>query len=280
MKEIIQYIENELESLYQKTEVKAFVRLILEHVCGLNYTQQILLKDEHLKDAQKHEIRNIVKRLKTYEPVQYILGETEFAGMRLLVNPAVLIPRPETEELVQWIDETGISSKSDVLDVGSGTGCIALAISKLIPDISVHAVDISEDALDVARNNAELNGLDVNFLQADILNWEQYDWKKYGAIVSNPPYVRVSEKERMKANVLQYEPGNALFVPDSDPLIFYRCISELAEHSLEHNGWLFFEINESLGDEMKELVEQYGFNMVEVRKDLSGKDRMLRCRKK
>lgn len=279
MKEIIQYIEHELESLYQKSEVKAFERLILEHVCGLSYTQQILMRDEVLNDNQKYKIRNIVERLKTFEPVQYILGETVFSDLRLLVNPAVLIPRPETEELVQWVAETRVQGKPLFLDVGTGSGCIALAISKLFPEAKVQAVDVSEEALDVARNNAVLNNLNVDFFIADILNWEHYDWKMYDAIVSNPPYVRESEKGRMEANVLKYEPADALFVSDSNPLIYYRRITELAVRFLNHNGWLFFEINESLGNEMKALVRHYGFSRVDVRKDLSGKDRMLRCRK-
>ncbi len=279
MRATIQYIEQELNSLYPKTEIKAFTRLILEQVCGLSYTQQLIKRDHVLRESDRHKIRKMVVRLKAYEPIQYIIGETEFLGMKLLVTPSVLIPRPETEELVHWIAETELPSTAALLDAGTGSGCIALGIKKLIPGVKVHAIDNSEQALDIARENADLNNFTVNFFNADILNWESASWKKYSAIVSNPPYVRESEKKNMEVNVLKFEPEKALFVTDDDPLIFYRRIAEFASLFLDANGWLFFEINENLGSEMIELVKQYGFRAAEIRRDLFGKNRMLRCRK-
>lgn len=280
MKATIQFIGQELKGLYPEREIKAFTRLILEKVCGYSFTRQLLAQDEVLNDHQRNDINQIVQRLKAFEPIQYILGETEFCGIPLRVTPSVLIPRPETEELVQWISETEFSEKAAVLDVGTGSGCIALGIKKLIPDVNMQAVDVSDEVLEVALVNAAANHMDVDFFKADILQWELYDWGKYDVIVSNPPYVRELEKVHMEANVLDYEPESALFVPNTDPLRFYRRIAAFAACYLKPDGWLFFEINEALGNEMKALAGGYGFSRIEIRKDLSGKDRMLRCCKK
>jgi release factor glutamine methyltransferase len=279
MKATIQYIQKELSGLYPETEVKAFTRLILEHVCGLDYTAQVLMRESELNAHCKRLISEIVKRLKEHEPIQYVLGETEFFGLKLKVNPAVLIPRPETEELVHWISGTEFSSGFSALDVGTGSGCIALAMKKLFPESYVSAVDYSKETLDTAKENATINYLDVNFIQADILNWEDFQWKKYNLIVSNPPYVRESEKAAMFSNVLKYEPEKALFVSDSNPLVFYRRIAQFAQKYLVENGWLFFEINENLGRETQYLLENLGFREIVVKEDLFGKERMLRCRK-
>lgn len=279
MEATIQYIEEELQGLYPKTEVKAFVRLILEHVCGFSYTQQALLRKQKLNDCYKKPVSEIVGRLKTYEPVQYILGETEFFELKLKVTPSVLIPRPETEELVQWICETKLPEKAAILDIGTGSGCIALALKKQLQKAEVSAVDVSARALKIARENAALNDLKVNFIHCNILNWGKYQWNKYDAIVSNPPYVRESEKTAMFPNVLKYEPESALFVNDTDPLLFYREIADFAQVGLNENGWLFFEINEKFGNETIHLLKQKKFQFIEIKKDLFGKDRMVRCRK-
>jgi release factor glutamine methyltransferase len=279
MKATIQYIQKELDGLYPETEVKAFTRLILEHVCGLDYTAQVLMRESELNSSCKGLILEIVNRLKQFEPIQYILGETEFFGLKLKVNPAVLIPRPETEELLRWISETNVQPDSSVIDIGTGSGCMALGLKKLFPGANVSAIDYSEETLDTARGNATLNNLNINFFQADILKWENYRWKKFNLIVSNPPYVRESEKAAMFSNVLKYEPEKALFVSDSDPLIFYRRIAEFAQNYLKKNGCLFFEINENLGKETQHLLENAGFFTVEIKKDLFGKERMIRCRK-
>jgi release factor glutamine methyltransferase len=279
MKATIQYIQKELNGLYPETEVKAFTRLILEHVCGLDYTAQVLMRESELNSKCKRLISEIVTRLKDFEPIQYILGETEFFGLKLKVNPAVLIPRPETEELLHWISKTRLQPGSSVVDIGTGSGCIALALKKLFPESRVAAVDYSKETLETAKKNAIINNLEVDFIQSDILNWENFQWKSYNLIVSNPPYVRESEKEAMFPNVLKFEPGKALFVSDADPLLFYRRIAEFAQNYLEEDGWLFFEINENLGKETQRLLENAGFFAVEIKKDLFGKERMIRCRK-
>lgn len=279
MEATIQYIEKELAGLYPKTEIKAFVRLILEHVFGLSYTDQVLQRRKKADELLRKSVVEVVERLKAFEPIQYILGETEFFGMKLKVNPVVLIPRPETEELISWILEQRTEGNPTVLDVGTGSGCIALALKKSFKGAEVWAVDFSQQALQIARENGRKNSLDVNFFQADILSWENYEWRNFSLIVSNPPYVRESEKGVMSDNVLKYEPETALFVPDSDPLLFYRRIAEFAQRHLEENGWLYFEINEAFGNETHRLLENAGFCSVETKHDLSGKARMIRCRK-
>jgi release factor glutamine methyltransferase len=279
MQTTIQYIEAELADYYPSTEIQGLKRIIFEAVLSLSYTDIILQRDKKVNTEEFETITDIVNRLKKYEPIQYILGETEFYGLRLLVNPAVLIPRPETEELVQWICRSGILPEAQILDIGTGSGCIALALKKELPQTKVMAVDISDKALEMAKNNAAENNLDVDFMQADILNWEKYSWPKYNVIVSNPPYVRESEKKLMEANVLEYEPDGALFVKDEDALVFYFTIAKFAQKNLLENGRLFFEINEYLGDEMTTMLNDLGFRDIEVKKDINGKDRMLGCRK-
>jgi len=279
MEATIQHIEKELTGLYPKTEVRAFTRLLLEHVCGLSFTEQVLLRKQELHERHKKAVFDAVERLKNFEPVQYILGETEFFGLKLKVKPGVLIPRPETEELAHWITETALPEKPAVLDIGTGSGCIALALKKQFRQAQVSATDVSAEALEVARENAALNALDVHFFRSDMLQWEKLAWEKYDVVVSNPPYVRESEKAAMFVNVLKFEPKSALFVTDADPLLFYRKISLFAQTHLKKNGWLFFEINENLGEEMVQLLTKAGFCSIELKKDLFGKNRMIRCRR-
>ncbi len=279
MRSTIQYIENELAEVYPFPEIRGFIRIILEKVCGLSYTEQVLHKDRELPEADKKLIEATVLRLKKNEPIQYIFGETEFRDLRLKVNPSVLIPRPETEELIDFILGLEVGADAKIIDIGTGSGCIALALKSALPEAEVYGLDVSEKALEVATENAELNSLDVAFLQRDILKWEADVWEQYDVIVSNPPYVRNSEKQMMEKNVLEYEPTTALFVTDDDPLLFYRRISEFAQKFLHKNGRLFFEINEYLGNEMVDLLKQLGFSEVELRKDINGRNRMLACRK-
>jgi release factor glutamine methyltransferase len=278
MNSIIQYIKKELAGFYPITEIEGFSRIIFETVCGWGFTEQIVKKHEKISVADYEEIKNIVLRLKNLEPIQYILGETEFLGLKLKVNPSVLIPRPETEELVQWIIQSNLPEDSRILDIGTGSGCIALALKNKLKNPGVFGVDISENALEVARQNALKNNLKVHFFQADILEWELFNWENYDAIVSNPPYIRESEKTQMHTNVLEYEPGNALFVTDHNPLVFYRSISAFALKHLTKEGKLFFEINENLGSETNEMLLDFGFRDIEIRKDINGKNRMICCR--
>ncbi len=277
MKSTIQYIEKELAGLYSITEVEGFKRIIFEAVCGWDFTEQVLKKQEILSPTVLEKIKSIVLRLKNNEPIQYILGETEFYGVKFKVNTSVLIPRPETEELVQWVVQSKLPANCNILDIGTGSGCIAIAIKSRLKNAKVSGIDISDKALEIARQNAVENGLEVNFYLADILNCSNLNREKYDAIISNPPYIREREKEQMHGNVLNYEPKIALFVPNSDPLKFYRAIAVFAKNNLHEKGMLFFEINENLGDEMVELFTKHGFYHVEVRKDINGKNRMVRC---
>ncbi len=277
MKLTIQYIENELASLYPPTEIEGFKRIICEAVCGWGFTEQVLKKHEIISPTDLEKIKSIVLRLKNDEPIQYILGETEFYGLKLKVNPSVLIPRSETEELVEWVVQSKLPLNCSVLDIGTGSGCIAIAIKSQLKNAQVSGIDISSEALAIAQQNAVENGLEVNFYLADILNLSNLDREKYDVIVSNPPYIRESEKEQMHSNVLNYEPEIALFVPNNDPLKFYRAIAVFAKNNLCEKGRLFFEINESLGAEMFDLLTNYGFYQIEVRKDINGKNRMVCC---
>lgn len=279
MQSTIQYIQDELAGVYPEPEIRGLVRMILESLCGLSYTEQILQRDRVFSSAQQESIHTVVKRLKMHEPIQYILGETMFFGLRFKVNPAVLIPRPETEELVHLVLEKDFGSRPRMIDIGTGSGCIALALKSALPKATVHALDVSEEALATAAKNAQLNELEIEFDARNVLKWREQNWAVFDAVISNPPYVRNSEKREMEANVLDFEPGLALFVNDDDPLLFYREISAFAQKHLKPQGWLFFEINESFGDEMCTLVNDMGFSEVDLRKDINGRFRMLACRK-
>ncbi len=279
MQSTIQYIKNELANTYPESEIKGFIRIIFESLLNLTYTDILLQKDRKVDVSDLEQIKKIIARLKLHEPIQYILGETEFYDLALKVNPSVLIPRPETEELVHWIINSEIKSDARILDIGTGSGCIPLALKKNRSEMHVFAVDISEGAVDTAKANAEYNGLEVDFFQTDILSWKNYSWPKYDIIVSNPPYVRNSEKMQMENNVLEHEPDGALFVEDDNPLIFYLTIAEFAQVYLEENAFLFFEINEYLGEEMRTLLKGLGYRNIELRKDVNGRDRMMRCQK-
>lgn len=279
MQTTIQYISEELAAYYPGSEIRGFTRLIMESVCGLTYTEMILYKEREPDAKQKKELARIIGRLKTYEPIQYILGETEFYNLKLIVNPNVLIPRPETEELVHWILDTEMPRQAKLLDIGTGSGCIALALKANLPEAIVKGIDISDKALETARKNAHLNQLEVHFTKADILNIAGNDLEQLDVIVSNPPYVRESEKQLMQKNVLDFEPTEALFVSDNDPLIFYLSIAQFAKVQLRKGGFLFFEINEYLGAEVFTLLEDFGFVNIELKMDLMGKNRMMRCQK-
>lgn len=278
MKTSIQYIKEKLTGLYPAEEIDGFVRIIINHQLGLSFTDMILQKNSIIKEEERKKIKDITARLKKYEPIQYILGETEFCDLNLHVAPGVLIPRPETEELIDWVLKSDMSGKSKIIDIGTGSGCIALAIKKRLPEADVSGIDISEKALRIAQKNAGKNNLSVDFKKTDILNWEKRQWNAFNVVISNPPYVCESEKKQMQTNVLDYEPGLALFVNDDDPLLFYRTIAKFAKQYLTKNGFLFFEINENLGKETKILLTHLGFGDVELRKDIEGKNRMIRCR--
>ncbi len=267
-----------LSELYPSEEVQSFFNILSEKYLNLSRIEIALNPERTISATEAEKFQKAILRLQNHEPIQYIIGETEFYGLPFKVNKHTLIPRPETEELVEWI-LSGFppSGARGILDIGTGTGCIAISLAKNLPNAKISALDISEEALKIAEANAKLNKVEVNFFQTDILAAETLP-KKYDVIVSNPPYVRELEKKQMQQNVLKYEPHSALYVKDEDPLLFYRAISRLAKNHLNPGGKLFFEINEYLAYEMTELLKAEGFKNIEIKKDIYGKDRMLKCK--
>ncbi len=280
-REFIEVAKQELDFLYSEQELQQIFFLLFEDIKGFSRTDLQLKKNETLDEPDTEKLDHCLFQLKSGKPVQYVLGHTWFYGMKFIVNESVLIPRPETEELVEWLLSlnSGIRSPISVLDIGTGSGCIAISIKKAIPNASVHAIDISEAALDVAGHNGRLNATDILFQQGDILSPEFRNSlvEKFDVIVSNPPYIRKSEMHAMAGHVTNFEPHTALFVEDEDPLIFYRVIAGFAITHLKENGQLFFEINEGLGENVKGLLHQIGFKDIEFKNDISGKDRMVRA---
>ena len=275
------YYASELEKIYGSEEANAMIMILLEHYFGIDRVKIAMNPELRLSESELLTLHFAVKELLKSKPIQYIIGETEFCGMRFEVNENVLIPRPETEEMATMItrdSRLSRESKISILDIGTGSGCIAISLAKLLKNSVVTAVDVSEKALKVAKKNAESNGVNVNFIKDDILNPQNPELidNQFDIIVSNPPYVCESEKNEMRANVLDYEPSTALFVSDNDPLIFYRKILEFAQKTLKPDGEVWFEINEKLGTEMKNLCIEKGFNNVEILKDFMGKDRFVR----
>lgn len=272
------YFRTQLAALYAQEEVASISSIAMQFVLKMNRVEVALSRKQKLTPAQKLDLENLLKRLLQEEPIQYIVGATQFYGLDLQVNRATLIPRPETEELVLWILEASINSSSEtkVLDIGTGSGAIAIALAKNKPLFQVEAVDISLQALETASSNAASNQVNISFYQQDILAATDLQ-QSYDLIVSNPPYVRELEKTEIKGNVLNYEPHRALFVKDTDPLVFYKKITTLALSHLKPGGQLFFEINEYLGEETQSLIRGIGFDEVELRKDILGKDRMIRA---
>ena len=274
MQKNINYIKQKLSGLYPEREIESFVVWILGHVLGYDRTRILLNNDKILPKDVSAKVTSIVDRLTKFEPIQYITGDTEFAGLNLNVKPGVLVPRPETEELVSRICSKVASTTKRVLDIGTGTGCIALGIKKYMPVASVLGCDISQIALDLANENARLNNLDVKFFYYDVLSMKgDLPVNRFDLIVSNPPYVLESEKTVMEENVLKYEPHSALFVPDDDALLFYRKIIEFAHTYLTDRGELWLEINEQKGSEIKEILINNSFHDVAVIKDIYGKYR-------
>ncbi len=271
----INYIKNELKEIYPARETESLAYILLEFILKYNRIQIQLNKNEELKNLSVSQIKNYTKALKTKKPIQYILGETEFYDLIFKVNEHTLIPRPETEELVHAIINENPVSGLNILDIGTGSGCIPISLSKNLNKANLASADISSEAIEKAKENACINDVNIKFFNRDILRWEDFDWENYDIIVSNPPYVTESEKEKMDANVLDHEPHTALFVSNHDPLLFYRTIANLASKYLNTNGKLYFEINESLGKEMIKLLERNNFTNIRLRKDINGKDRMI-----
>ena len=277
MQTALQLLRSQLQGLYPDTEIRSFSYLIIEKLTGFSRTEVYVNKNTLFSVEQQHEIESFIEKLKKYVPIQYILGETEFYGLPFYVNESVLIPRPETEELVDWIrNENDRTAELQLLDIGTGSGCIAIALKHEFKNSVVDAFDISVDALDTAKQNSALNNLTINFSAIDILNVPDLP-TKWDIIVSNPPYITEREKEGMLANVLDHEPHLALFVPDNDPLLFYRNIALFAQKHLNANGKLYFEINREAGLSCIELLNTMGYRDVELRKDILRNDRMVKA---
>lgn len=267
-----------LIEIYEEREAKTMSEMVLEKLTGLTRIQQLLDKGKVLDSVQVRQLGIWEKELLQHRPIQYILGESWFMGMPFFVQEGVLIPRPETAELVLWVLETMSGRSGNVLDIGTGSGCIAISIAKNNKTLNVSAIDKSVDALEIARKNNQLLDAAVAFQQMDVLSVTANDFpEKWDVIVSNPPYITENERKDMHQNVLDFEPEMALFVPNGEPLLFYRKIAEIATEMLKSGGYLFFEINENFGKETVSLLELLGFENVTLKKDLQGKDRMVKA---
>jgi release factor glutamine methyltransferase len=271
----------DLTGIYDAEEASSIAWLTIGFVCKINRTKYLNIKHEDISEDKLLIFQSILNDLKKGIPIQYVLGETEFYGLVLKVNPTVLIPRPETEELVDWVLKDIKKLKDNItplkiLDIGTGSGCIPITIKKYLPDSEIFAIDISETALITAQENAILNQVDIHFSYGDILQ-PHTSSIKYTIIISNPPYVTISEKENMHINVVDHEPHSALFVPDDDALIFYSAIADYAMIHLLEGGVLYLEINENLGSQTLALLSNKGFKSLELKKDLRDRDRMIKA---
>ncbi|WP_341214814.1 peptide chain release factor N(5)-glutamine methyltransferase [uncultured Wocania sp.] len=281
LKDIQKTFHESLDAIYGKEEVDSFFFMLIDSFYEISRLK--LAIEPNFEIENKAAILNALEALKLEHPIQYILGETEFYGLSFKVNKDVLIPRPETEELVDWIINTvnssAVEKSLNILDIGTGSGCIAIALAKNLPNAKVYALDVSKKALQIAKQNAVLNNVKIECIEADVLTCCHAELvsvsHKFDVIVSNPPYVREQEKIQMKSNVLNNEPHLALFVKDNDPLLFYNAISDFAINNLNANGMLFFEINEYLGKNMIQLLKQKQFKNIELKQDIFKKDRMI-----
>lgn len=268
---IFTYFKTELSNKFDDREISSLTYLSINHVLGLSRSDCIIRGDKELTEGTKNQFIQIVGQLKIDKPIQYILGKTEFYGLTFEVNENVLIPRRETEELIAWILQSSFNS---ALDIGTGSGCVAIALAKNT-QARISAIDVSEQALRIAEKNAKMNEVEINFLQKDILKTTSLS--KVDLIVSNPPYVLDKEKREIQKNVLSYEPHLAIFVSDSSPLVFYKKIGQLATKYLNSNGQLFFEVNEKYAQEIITLLIDLGFVNIELKKDINDKDRMIKA---
>jgi len=276
IKDIRFYLSRELQDTFPDQEIRAVTNIIIRSVLEIIRPYQAYLTDKQVDSVQSSRIIYITEELKSGKPIQYILGETFFYGCKFKLNGSTLIPRPETEELVDLIIRENMGYHGNIIDFGTGSGCIAVSIASNLPGSQVTATDISREALLIASENAKLNNVKVTFVEDNILNPDAGKFEKAGIIVSNPPYIRESEKQLMNKNVLDFEPHSALFVADSDPLVYYNGILRKGSEILESPGKIYFEINEALGNPMGQLLGSYGFKDIQVTKDINGKDRIIK----
>ena len=288
VKQYRNYFNETLKTIYPITEIDSFFFLLLEEYLGFRRVDIVLKSDFKINQQTLNLLQSATKQLEQEIPLQHIIGKTEFYGLPFVVNKHVLIPRPETEELVAWVvsessrfktfntstKQTTETKQLKILDIGTGSGCIPISLKKQLPFAKISAIDISKEALSVAKKNAVLNNVDIHFILQDILKTVTLD-QHYDIIISNPPYVRELEKKELKNNVLKNEPHVALFVENDNPLIFYAKIAELAKNYLNKNGLLFFEINQYLGTETIDLVNKKGLKNIQLKKDMFGNDRIV-----
>jgi release factor glutamine methyltransferase len=280
MKKTLFFVRDSLSGYYDSNEIEGLVFTIFNTLLGYSKYDLIVNKDIILSDFDTSRIFDIVNRLKAFEPIQYILGESYFYDLKFNVNPSVLIPRGETEELVQKIISDNKMAAPKILDIGTGSGCIAVSLKKNILQAFVDACDISESALEIAKKNATLNQAEVHFFLLDILNpGNSMEGKTWDILVSNPPYVTNAEKQLINRNVLEHEPHGALFVPDTDPLLFYRAIAEFGRKYLNQGGTVYFEINEAFGSQTRQILLDYHYQSVQIFQDIHGKNRMISAKK-
>ncbi|WP_353778536.1 peptide chain release factor N(5)-glutamine methyltransferase [Winogradskyella sp. 3972H.M.0a.05] len=285
LKDVKEIFRKELKGIYAEEEIDNFFFMGVESFYDIDRLRLALNPEISIAKAEQEPILEALHNLKQQKPIQYILGETEFYGLPFKVNSHVLIPRPETEELVDWIlNDTSLFSDGEtlrILDIGTGSGCIIVSLAKHLSNSKTFALDVSKEALRIATENASNNNVAADFMEVNILeegNWDLiFEDMEFDIIVSNPPYVLQSEKELMKPNVLENEPHLALFVENDDPLLFYKVISRFADRYLSNKGCLYFEINEVLGNDTRALLEADGFKNIEVRKDIFNKDRMVKA---
>ena len=276
IKDIRFYLATELAGTYPDEEIRSLSNIIIKSVLRISRPHQLLLTERSVNVKQASKIMSVCRDLKSGKPIQYIIGETIFYDCTIKLNRATLIPRPETEELVDLIIHENSNYKGNIIDFGTGSGCIAIAVSSKLPGTILTGTDISDEALMIARENARINNVEIIWLKDDILTPDTGALEKAGIIVSNPPYVRNSEKQMMNRNVLDFEPHSALFVPDSDPLVFYRGIMNKAVKVLDPKGRIYFEINEMLGEAMYLLLESYGYSDIKIITDINGKERIIK----
>jgi release factor glutamine methyltransferase len=276
IKDIRRYMAKELKDIYPVPEINSITNIVIKTIISINTLHQLYNQDMRISTEQSGRIISVCKELKTGKPLQYVLGETIFYDCVIKVNSSTLVPRPETEELVDIIIRENKDFQGNLFDFGTGSGCIAIALAANMPRSVVVGIDISKDAIRIARENAIINNVSVSFCEGDIFNFDYKGVNKAGIIVSNPPYVRNSEKQLMDKNVLEFEPHNALFVSDYDPLKFYKAILGIAEKMLIPGGKIYFEINEALGKSMIKLFKSSGYSEIIIIRDLNSKERMIK----
>jgi release factor glutamine methyltransferase len=279
IQEANQHIVNQLRTFYEGSEAENISDWVIEHLTGTKRTDRVIHKEKTISSEQELQLKQYLDRLLQHEPVQYVLNEAWFCGLKFYVDKNVLIPRPETEELVEWIisDCKFPIDTLSILDIGSGSGCIPIALKKRLGKADVWSCDVSPEALEVANRNATTLGINVKFIELDFLNEEQREkLPSFDIIVSNPPYIPAKEKETMRLNVLEYEPAAALFVPDNDALIFYKAIADFGKNHLNKNGFIYTEINESLGEATASMFQSNGYQTT-IKKDMQGKERMIKA---